>query len=557
MDNNQNTNNKPNSIPKQDPAQEESQASKRRVQFGLTSLSVNNRIAVYVLTAIIVIMGIVSYLNLPKEAAPEVIIPMAFVSTPYFGVSPSDIESQVTQPIEKELKGLSGVKRITSQSMEGYSAVTIEFDPGVEIDEALQKVRDRVDLAKKDLPDDAEEPRVVEINIAEFPILFVNISGKYSLVKLKEIAEDVKDQIETFPEVLEVDLSGGLEREVQVNVDLAKVKYYNISLQDVIDAARVDIAGPFGHFQLGQEDSARHNWAFDTAGNNEGILINSGWETAFAATSQNTFGLLRPSHSTALDFSDKAPKVTYFTPRFAGFQFALSWTPDTETYLGTNPIGVGSSVATAGSTGSPGSLRFGTGNNEITYTNAIDLGAHYSGELAGVGVTAQAGWGTVEAPDNVDNAAFGEQAAAGAPGGDSSDPNIYQAGLALTFGGFRVAGGWARLDHGMALNGNADVNGDGVSDGVAGLLRTDGHAWTVGGGYGTGPWAFAVSFLHGEEEGRTANRDKDENDIFQASASYALSPGLGLNVQYLHVGRDADVDGAGGGDSVTNAFSWV
>ena len=238
MDNNQNTNNKPNSIPKQDPAQEESQASKRRVQFGLTSLSVNNRIAVYVLTAIIAIMGIVSYLNLPKEAAPEVIIPMAFVSTPYFGVSPSDIESQVTQPIEKELKGLSGVKRITSQSMEGYSAVTIEFDPGVEIDEALQKVRDRVDLAKKDLPDDAEEPRVVEINIAEFPILFVNISGKYSLVKLKEIAEDVKDQIETFPEVLEVDLSGGLEREVQVNVDLAKVKYYNISLQDVIDAAR-------------------------------------------------------------------------------------------------------------------------------------------------------------------------------------------------------------------------------------------------------------------------------------------------------------------------------
>ncbi|MGE3800297.1 MAG: efflux RND transporter permease subunit [Candidatus Kapaibacterium sp.] len=207
-------------------------------EFGLTSLSVNNRIAIFVLTAIIAIMGTVSYLNLPKEAAPEVVIPMAFVSTPYFGVSPSDIESQITQPIEKELKGLSGVKKITSQSMEGYSAITIEFDPGIDLDEALQKVRDRVDLAKKDLPDDAEEPRVVEINTAEFPILFVNISGKYSLVKLKEIAEDVKDEIEMFPEVLEVDLSGGLEREVQVNVDLTKVKYYNISLQDVINAIR-------------------------------------------------------------------------------------------------------------------------------------------------------------------------------------------------------------------------------------------------------------------------------------------------------------------------------
>jgi predicted porin len=264
---------------------------------------------------------------------------------------------------------------------------------------------------------------------------------------------------------------------------------------DVIDAARVDIAGPFGHFQLGQEDSARHNWAFDTAGNNEGILINSGRETAFAATSQGTFGLLRPSHSTALDFSDKAPKVTYFTPRFAGFQFALSWTPDTQTDLGNNPIGAGSVVASAGAGGSPGSLRFGTGNDEITYTNAIDIGGHYTGEIGGVGITAQAGWGTVSAPDGIDNAAQ----VGGIANEDSNDPNIYQAGLALTFGGFRVAGGWARIDHGMLL---------------AGSQRTDGHSWTVGGGYGTGPWAFAVSFLHGEEEGSIARNGRDENDIF-------------------------------------------
>ncbi len=207
-------------------------------EFKLTSLAVNNRIAVYVLVAIIAAMGIVSYVTLPKEAQPEVVIPIAFVSTPYFGVSPSDIESQVTQPIEKELKGLSGIKKITSQSLEGYSAITVEFNPEVDIDEALQKVRERVDLAKKDLPDDAEEPRVVEINTSEFPVLYVNISGQYSLVKLKDIAEDIKDQLEAFPEVLEVDLSGGLEREVQVDVDLSKVKYYNISLQDVINAVR-------------------------------------------------------------------------------------------------------------------------------------------------------------------------------------------------------------------------------------------------------------------------------------------------------------------------------
>ena len=231
--------------------------------------------------------------------------------------------------------------------------------------------------------------------------------------------------------------------------------------------------------------------------------------------------------------------MTYFTPRFAGFQFALSWTPDTQTDLGNNPIGAGSVVASAGAGGSPGSLRFGTGNDEITYTNAIDIGGHYTGEIGGVGITAQAGWGTVSAPDGIDNAAQ----VGGIANEDSNDPKIYQAGLALTFGGFRVAGGWARIDHGMLL---------------AGSQRTDGHSWTVGGGYGTGPWAFAVSFLHGEEEeGSIARNGRDENDIFQASASYAHSPGLGLNVQYLHVGRDADQDGGPGSgtqDSVTNAF---
>lgn len=207
-------------------------------EFRLTSLAVDNRIAIYVLTTIIAIMGLVSYLNLPKESAPEVVIPIAFVSTPYFGVSPSDIESQITQPIEQELQGLSGVKKITSQSMEGYSAVTVEFNPEVDIDEALQRVRERVDLAKKELPDDAEEPRVIEINTSEFPILFVNVSGAYSLVKLKEIAEAIEEEIESFPEVLEVDLSGGLEREVSVDVDLSRAKYYNVALQDVINAIR-------------------------------------------------------------------------------------------------------------------------------------------------------------------------------------------------------------------------------------------------------------------------------------------------------------------------------
>ena len=303
---------------------------------------------------------------------------------------------------------------------------------------------------------------------------------------------------------------------------------------DVIDAARVDISGPFGHFQLGQEDSARHNWAFDTAAPNEGILINSGWETAFAATSQNSGGLLRPTHSTALDFSDKAPKVTYFTPRVGGFQFAISWTPDTQTDLETSPVGNGSG-------GSQGSLRFGTANEEETYTNAVDLGIHYSGEFEGVGITAQAGWGTVDTPDNLDDADSG---------GSTSDPGIYQAGLAVSLSGFTLAGGWARMDHGLVLGGST------TDDGLTGEQRTDGHAWTIGAGYATGPWAFSAGYLHGEEEGATEVSGNDENDFYQISASYALSPGLGVNLQYLHVDREADQENCGGcgADSDTDAI---
>ena len=189
---------------------------------------------------------------------------------------------------------------------------------------------------------------------------------------------------------------------------------------DYVDAARINIAGPFGAFQLGQEDSARHNWAFDTAAPNEGVLINSGWETAFAVSTQTSAGLLRPNHSTALDFSDKAPKVTYFTPRVSGFQLAATWTPNTQT--------------TVDGYGGDGAV-FGPADERTTYTNAVDFGVHYSGDMGGVGVTAQGGYGTVEAPDMV----------------SGSNPEIYQAGISINFENFTVAGAWAEVDHGMRV----------------------------------------------------------------------------------------------------------
>ncbi len=145
----------------------------------LSDTAIKNRTTVGVLSVLIVIGGLYSYLTLPREAAPDVPIPYILVTTTYEGVSPEDIESSVTMKIEKKLAGIKGVKEIRSTSMEGESLLVIEFFPDVRIEDALQYVRDKVDQAKADLPTDAEDPVIREINIAEFPIMFVNISGTY------------------------------------------------------------------------------------------------------------------------------------------------------------------------------------------------------------------------------------------------------------------------------------------------------------------------------------------------------------------------------------------
>src|SRR5437870_10095273 len=118
-----------------------------------------------------------SYTSIPKEAAPSITIPYVFVATAYYGVSPSDIENLVTQEIEKEVKGIKDVKKVTSISQESFSIVNIEFNPDVKIEDAIQKVRDKVSIAKTKMPKDIEEPSVTEINFSEQPMLYINLSG--------------------------------------------------------------------------------------------------------------------------------------------------------------------------------------------------------------------------------------------------------------------------------------------------------------------------------------------------------------------------------------------
>lgn len=226
-----------------------------RKEFRLTSFSIDNRISVLVLLVLVAVMGIVSYLTIPKESFPSINIPNIFVVTVYPGVSPEDMESLVTRKLEDELGNISDIKNMTSTSLEGYSSVNMEFEPNVNIEDALQKVREKVDLAKPELPEDAEEPIVQEINFSEFPIMNVNLSGKYDEVILKENAEELQDKIEAIPSVLGVDLTGGLEREVQVDVDLAKMKYYNITFGDIIAAiSQENVTIPGGDIAVGTKN---------------------------------------------------------------------------------------------------------------------------------------------------------------------------------------------------------------------------------------------------------------------------------------------------------------
>jgi multidrug efflux pump subunit AcrB len=203
-------------------------------EFFASSWSIDNKTSIFVLTLIITITGIFSYMTLPKEKFPDIVIPTIYVSTVNFGTSPTDIENLITKPIEKQIKSISGVKKLTSNSIQDFSNVIVEFDTDVDVAEAKQKVKDAVDKARTDLPNDlTREPNVQEIDFSEIPILFVNISGDFDLNKLKRYAEDIKDKVETLSEITRVDIVGALDREIQINADKYKMDVAGITLGDI------------------------------------------------------------------------------------------------------------------------------------------------------------------------------------------------------------------------------------------------------------------------------------------------------------------------------------
>jgi multidrug efflux pump len=202
----------------------------------ITELSLQNRTAILVLTVLLILGGTISYVTIPKESNPTIEIPLFIITTIYPGIGPSDMESQITQPLERELQGIPGIEEIRSITTEGFSNIIVEFDLNTPLIEASQRVRERVDLARSKLPIDAEDPIITEFDFDDFPIMAINLSADYPLSRLTEIAERLEEELETVPGVREVDLIGGIEREVQVNVDLHELNRYNVSFAQIIGA---------------------------------------------------------------------------------------------------------------------------------------------------------------------------------------------------------------------------------------------------------------------------------------------------------------------------------
>lgn len=209
-------------------------------EFGLSTVSLKNKTTVYVIIAIILLGGLSSYLSMPRESFPEIVIPQIYIGTPYPGNSAADIEKLITRPLEKEIKSITGIETLSSTSVQGYSTIQVEFDFSVSVQEALRKVKDKVDIAKADpdFPTDLPaEPNVFELNISELtPILNINLSGNFSIEELNDYAEYLEEKIEALPEITEVDIRGVQEKEMKIKVDLIKMESLDISFNDIIGA---------------------------------------------------------------------------------------------------------------------------------------------------------------------------------------------------------------------------------------------------------------------------------------------------------------------------------
>ncbi|MGL1936832.1 MAG: efflux RND transporter permease subunit, partial [Fibrobacterales bacterium] len=201
---------------------------------------VHRYMAVFTLAFIIIILGATAYFDLPRESAPEIKQPKIFINTIYPGVAAKDIEALVTRPIEEEIDGTSDVKHIYSTSKQGFSSITVDFNSNTDVETALRRVRERVDIAKVQIPGEAEEPYVKELNFSDQPIFIAVLSHPEGLEVIEKHADYLQDEIKRIRGVLDCTLTGKLEKELAIEIDPLKLKHYGLSLDDVSKAIRAE-----------------------------------------------------------------------------------------------------------------------------------------------------------------------------------------------------------------------------------------------------------------------------------------------------------------------------
>ncbi len=246
-------------------------------EFKPTTIALQNKNTIFLLTVLVALFGILSYRTLPKELFPEVEIPTVLVKTVYPGNPPADMENLITRPLENEINTISGIRELRSTSSQDNSDIFVEFETGINIKEALQDVKDAVDRVKGDLPADLPaDPMVMDIDFSEFPIISINLSGRFTMNELKRFADFLEEEIEDIPEISKVEVTGIEEREIQINADPLKLSLYELSFEDLagaISTENVSVAGGSLRFSDGTRWAVRTMGEFTDTRQIEDIIV--------------------------------------------------------------------------------------------------------------------------------------------------------------------------------------------------------------------------------------------------------------------------------------------
>ncbi|MGB2448475.1 MAG: efflux RND transporter permease subunit, partial [Parvibaculales bacterium] len=209
--------------------------------------------AVLTILAALLLGGLSSYISLPREADPDIPIPIIYVGVVLPGISPADAERLLVKPMELELRTLTGLKEMQSVSAQNYGAVLLEFDVSFDEDQALLDVREKMDQVRPELPDDAEEPDVREFNAGLFPVIMVNLTSNDSERELYRHAKMLKEEISGMPNVLEAKLVGQREEVLEIVIDSRAMENYNITANELYSVlARNNQLIPAGSIDSGQ-----------------------------------------------------------------------------------------------------------------------------------------------------------------------------------------------------------------------------------------------------------------------------------------------------------------